>query len=292
MEALQTDRITVPLKPVKPKREWRYLRQNVALSIGLVILAIVLVFAFFPELFTSYNPTAQDLSHVLLPPSNAHWFGTDNFGRDVFSRVVWGTRIDLEIGVTAMIVPFVVGTVIGLVSGFFGGWIDSFFMRLVDIFMAIPYLVLVIAIVAILGPSIVNLYIAIWLVSWKEYARLVRGEVMIAKNAEYVQAASVLGFRKSRILIGHILPNVIGSAIVYGASDVVLDMLQGASLGFLGLGVQPPAPEWGTIISDGVQYISQAWWMCTFPGLALIVAGSGFSLLGDGLSDLLRVRGR
>jgi peptide/nickel transport system permease protein len=165
-------------------------------------------------------------------------------------------------------------------------------MRILDIFMAVPFLVLVIAIVAILGPSINNLYIAIWLVSWKEYARLIRSEVMVAKNAEYVQAAKVLGFKDSRIILRHILPNVFSSAIVYGASDIVLCMLQGASLGFLGLGVQPPAPEWGTIIADGRQYISQAWWLCTFPGLALIIAGSGFSLFGDGLSDLLRTRGR
>jgi peptide/nickel transport system permease protein len=267
-------------------------RKSITLNIGLIIIAFVLVFAIFPGLIAPYNPIGQDLNNVLLPPSYAHLFGTDNFGRDVFSRIVWGARIDLQIGVIATIVPFAVGTLIGLLAGFYGGWIDSILMRILDIFMAVPFLVLVIAIVAILGPSINNLYIAIWLVSWKEYARLIRSEVMVAKNAEYVQAAKVLGFKDSRIILRHILPNVFSSAIVYGASDIVLCMLQGASLGFLGLGVQPPAPEWGTIIADGRQYISQAWWLCTFPGLALIIAGSGFSLFGDGLSDLLRTRGR
>jgi peptide/nickel transport system permease protein len=165
-------------------------------------------------------------------------------------------------------------------------------MRILDIFMAVPFLVLVIAIVAVLGPGIINLYIAIWSVSWIEYARLIRSGTMVAKNTEYVQAAKVLGFKDSRILLRHILPNVFSAAIVYAASDIVLNMLQGASLGFLGLGVQPPAPEWGTIIADGRQYISQAWWLCTFPGLALIIAGSGFSLLGDGIADLFRTKGR
>jgi peptide/nickel transport system permease protein len=288
MEALETNHITALSK----QKKISFFRKSLVLHIGLIIIAFVLIFAFFPGLIAPYNPTAQDLSNVLLPPSKAHWFGTDNFGRDVFSRVVWGTRIDLQIGVIATVVPFAIGTLIGLLAGFYGGYIDSVLMRILDIFMAVPYLVLVIAIVAILGPGIINLYMAIWLVSWVEYARLIRSEVMIAKNAEYVQAAKVLGFKDSRIFLRHILPNVVSSAIVYGASDIVLCMLQGASLGFLGLGVQPPAPEWGAIIADGRQYISQAWWLCTFPGLALIIAGSGFSLFGDGLSDLLRTKGR
>ncbi|SEB84484.1 ABC transporter permease [Paenibacillus sp. GP183] len=289
MEAVETNRMAAP---VGQKKKISFFRKSFALQIGLIIIAFVLIFAFFPGWIAHYDPIAQDLNQVLLPPSQAHWFGTDNFGRDVFSRVVWGTRINLQIGVIATIVPFAVGTLIGLLAGFYGGWIDSVLMRILDIFMAIPFLVLVIAIVAILGPGINNMYMAIWLVSWKEYARLIRGEVMVAKNAEYVQAAKVVGFKDSRIFFIHILPNVVSSAIVYGASDIVLCMLQGASLGFLGLGVQPPAPEWGTIIADGRQFISQAWWLCTFPGLALIIAGSGFSLFGDGLSDLLRTKGR
>jgi peptide/nickel transport system permease protein len=289
MEVMETNRMTVT---VERKMKISFWRKSVTLNIGLIIIAFVLIFALFPGLVAPYNPIEQDLNNVLLPPSHAHLFGTDNFGRDVFSRIVWGTRIDLQIGVIATVVPFAIGTLIGLLAGFYGGYIDSILMRILDIFMAVPYLVLVIAIVAILGPGIINLYMAIWLVSWKEYARLIRSEVMIAKNAEYVQAAKVLGFKDSRIFLRHILPNVVSSAIVYGASDIVLCMLQGASLGFLGLGVQPPAPEWGAIIADGRQYISQAWWLCTFPGLALIIAGSGFSLFGDGLSDLLRTKGR
>jgi peptide/nickel transport system permease protein len=288
---LKAQKINLTAARFKQKRSSIF-RKSVTLNIGLFIIAFVLIFAIFPGLIAHYNPIEQDLNNVLLPPSHAHLFGTDNFGRDVFSRVVWGTRIDLQIGIIAMIVPFAAGTLIGLLAGYYGGWIDNVLMRILDIFMAVPFLVLVIAIVAVLGPGIINLYIAIWSVSWIEYARLIRSGTMAAKNTEYVQAAKVLGFKDSRILLRHILPNVFSAAIVYSASDIVLNMLQGASLGFLGLGVQPPAPEWGTIIADGRQYISQAWWLCTFPGLALIIAGSGFSLLGDGVADLFRTKGR
>jgi peptide/nickel transport system permease protein len=289
MEVMESNRLT---GTVERKMKIIFSKMSISFTIGLIIIAIFLVFAAIPGLITHYDPTAQNLNQVLLSPSAAHWFGTDNFGRDVFSRVVWGTRIDLQIGLIATIVPFAVGSLIGLLAGYYGGWIDNILMRILDIFMAIPFLVLVIAIIAVLGPSIINLYIAIWSVSWIEYARLIRSGTMVAKNTEYVQAAKVLGFKDSRILLRHILPNVFSTAIVYSASDIVLNMMQGASLGFLGLGVQPPAPEWGTIIADGRQYISQAWWLCTFPGLALIIAGSGFSLLGDGVADLLRAKGR
>jgi peptide/nickel transport system permease protein len=263
-----------------------------SLNAGIILVGIVLLFACFPGVITSLSPTDQDAEALLKAPSLAHLFGTDNFGRDIFARVVYGTRIDLIIGILAMIVPFVTGSLIGLVAGYYGKWVDSLLMRILDVFMAFPFIVLVIAIVAILGPGLNNLYIAIWLVGWKDYARLVRSEVMVAKNAEYVQAAKVLGFTDMRILLRHILPNVLSVSIVFAAADVVMCMLSGASLSFLGLGVQPPTPEWGAIISEGRAYLAQAWWICAFPGLALVVAGTGFSLLGDGLSDLLRTKGR
>ncbi len=269
-------------------RWWRSMTMNT----GLLIILIVLIVALFPQLFTSYDPTAGDTSVMLQAPSSAHPFGTDNFGRDVFARVLWGTRIDLTIGVLAMIVPFISGSIIGLLAGYYGGLLDNILMRILDVVMAFPFIILVISIVAILGPSMNNLYIAIWLVGWRDYARLVRSEVMVVKHSEYVQAAQVLGYSDARILLRHILPNVFSSAIAFASSDVVMCMLTGASLSFLGLGVQPPTPEWGAMISDARPFISQAWWICTCPGLALIFAGTGFSLLGDGLADLLRTRNR
>ena len=289
MEIVKTENIIY--SPIK-KKKIKIWNRSASLNAGTIIVAFVVFIALFPNLITSYNPLSQNSDAILVAPSWEHLFGTDNFGRDIFARVVYGTRIDLTIGVLATIVPFVTGSIIGLLAGYYGGWIDSLLMRILDIFMAFPFIVLVIAIVAILGPGINNLFIAIWLVGWKDYARLVRSEVMVAKNAEYVQAAKILGFRDIRILLRHILPNVFSVAIVFAAADVVMCMLSGASLSFLGLGVQPPTPEWGAIIAEGRAYLSQSWWICTFPGIALVIAGTGFSLLGDGLSDLLRTKGR
>ena len=289
MEIVKSENIIY--SPTK-KKKIKIWNRSASLNAGTIIVAFVVFFALFPNLITSYNPLSQNSDAILVAPSMNHFFGTDNFGRDIFARVVYGTRIDLTIGVLATIVPFISGSIIGLVAGYYGGWIDSLLMRILDIFMAFPFIVLVIAIVAILGPGINNLFIAIWLVGWKDYARLVRSEVMVAKNAEYVQAAKILGYRDIRILLRHILPNVFSVAIVFAAADVVMCMLSGASLSFLGLGVQPPTPEWGAIIAEGRAYLSQSWWICTFPGIALVIAGTGFSLLGDGLSDLLRTKGR
>ena len=289
METLKNDNI--PAAPLKKKNIPLWKRSG-SLNAGMIIIGFVLILAIFPGLIAPYNPLTQNSDVILQAPSWKYLFGTDNFGRDIFSRVVWGTRIDLTIGVLATIVPFLTGSMIGLLAGYYGGWIDNILMRILDIFMAFPFIVLVIAIVAILGPGINNLYIAIWLVGWKDYARLIRSEVMVAKNAEYVQAAKVLGYNDFRVLLRHILPNVFSVAIVFAAADVVMCMLSGASLSFLGLGVQPPSPEWGAIISDGRAYLTQAWWICTFPGIALVIAGTGFSLFGDGLSDLLRTKGR
>lgn len=275
-----------------PRRKVPFWRRSITLDIGLLLILVVVVFALFPQLFTSYDPTATDAKSMMLPPTAAHPFGTDNFGRDVFARVAWGTRIDLTIGILAMIVPFITGSLIGLIAGYYGGWIDSVLMRILDVVMAFPFIILVIAIVAILGPSMNNLYIAIWLVGWRDYARLVRSEVMVVKHSEYVQAAKLLGYTDLRILVRHILPNVFSSAIAFASSDVVMCMLTGASLSFLGLGVQSPTPEWGALIADGRPFISQGWWICACPGFALILAGTGFSLFGDGLSDLLRTKSR
>lgn len=264
----------------------------IALIIGGVLFAAILLMALFPQLFTSRDPYELDLMNMLQPPSREHLFGTDNYGRDVFARVVYGARVDLTIGFLAMIVPFFVGSVIGLLAGYYGKWVDAVLMRIQDIMTAFPFIILVISIVTILGANVSNLYIAIWLVGWRDYTKLVRSEVLVEKNSEYVQAARSLGFSNGRIMLRHILPNTINSAVVYAVSDVMLCMLLGASLSFLGLGVQPPTPEWGAIISEGRPYILNAWWICALPGLALAVTGTSLSLLGEGLSRILTNDGR
>lgn len=267
-------------------------KSNKLFWFAVVLMGIILLTAIFPGAFTSYDPFTQDMSALMLTPCREHIFGTDNFGRDIYTRVIYGVRIDLLIGFIATIVPFVFGSLVGLIAGYFGGKIDGFIMRVLDVMTAFPFIVLVILIVTILGASIKNLYIAIWLVGWREYAKLVRSEVLVEKNSEYVQAAKVLGFSTGRIMFRHVLPNVIGSAFVYGISDIMLCMLMAASLSFLGLGVQPPTPEWGAMISEGRPFLTYAWWITTFPGLALAVTGISISVIGNGLSKKLGVKSR
>ena len=276
------------------KKQGRKLKSSkpVALIIGGTLFAVVLLMALFPGLFTNWDPYELDLMNMLQAPSAEHWFGTDNYGRDVFARVVYGARVDLTIGFLAMIVPFFVGSFIGLLAGYYGKWVDAVLMRIQDIMTAFPFIILVIAIVTILGANVSNLYIAIWLVGWRDYTKLVRSEVLVEKNSEYVQAARSLGYSNLRIMFRHILPNTINSAVVYAVSDVMLCMLLGASMSFLGLGVQPPTPEWGAIISEGRPYILNAWWICALPGLALAVTGTALSLLGEGMSRILTNDGR
>lgn len=260
--------------------------------LGIIIVAAALVMAIFPEQIAPYDPTVVDITVRTKAPSAEHIFGTDNYGRDVFSRVVWGTRIDLSIGFFGVLVPMIIGGIIGLLAAWYGGWLDSLLMRISEIMMAFPFTILVIAIITILGTGTINLYIALWLVGWMSYARLVRAEVLKLKKAEFIEAARVAGFSDARILLRHILPNVISSSIVFAASDMVMCMLTGASMSFLGLGVQPPTPEWGAILNEGRTYISYASWMTFFPGLVLATTGVGLSLLGDSMTDILRRKGR
>lgn len=267
-------------------------KKSYSLTIGFAIAMVILFIAVFPGVIATHDPNSIDPTAMLQPPSGAHLFGTDNYGRDIFSRVIFATRLDLIIGVCAMLIPFVIGTALGLISGYYGGKIDAVIMRILDVFMAFPYMVLAIAIVAIAQAGLSALFLSMWLVGWKEYTRLVRSEVMVVKNMEYVQAAKALGYHDLRIILKDILPNVISSAIVYGASDIVMCMMSGAALSYLGLGVQPPTPEWGAIISGGKSFFSVAWWITIFPGIFLVVTGFAFSLIGDGLSDLLRTKGR
>jgi peptide/nickel transport system permease protein len=260
-----------------------------SLITGSTILLVVIVACLGAPLLTHYNPTTLDPLHPLAAPFSAgHVLGTDEYGRDILSRILFGGRIDLLIAFGATGVTLVVGTAIGLVSGYFGGFVDTLIMRVVDLFFAFPFFVLVIAIVAMLGPSIFNMFVAIWLTSWISYARITRGHTTVVKNREYVLAAKALGYRHVRVMLRHILPNVVSFVLIYAMVDAVGNVLLGAALGFLGLGAKVPSPEWGAMISDGQNYILSSWWLSTFPGVAIVIVGVGFSLLGDGLADLLR----
>lgn len=263
-----------------------------SLVAGGTLLLLLGAAALFAPILIPSDPNAQDFDVILQAPSLAHPFGTDNLGRDVLTRVLHGGRIDLRISVLAVIFPFLFGSLAGAVAGYSGGWIDALVMRTVDVITAVPFLVLVIAIVAFLGPGEVNIFLAIGGVGWVTYSRLVRSEVLREKQLEYVAAARALGFGRGRIILGHILLNAIPSAIIFVASDVVLIILTTASLGFLGLGIRPPAPEWGMMISEGREFLSSGWWVATMPGFACVYTGLAFILLGDGIADLLRVRGQ
>ena len=266
---------------------------NWPLTIGLVILALITAACLAAPLLTSYDPAYQDLlNQGATPLSPGHLLGTDApFGRDVLSRLLYGGRVDLLIGVGGTGVTIIVGTIVGMLAAYFGGWLDTILMRIVDIFIAFPFFVLVLAIVAMLGPGLLNFFIAIWLVGWVSYARIIRGEVLVAKQQEYALAARALGYSHLRIMARHILPNVISAAIIFSMVDAVGNILLGAALGYLGLGVPAPQPEWGVMIADGQNYMVTAWWVPTIPGLAIVLVGITLSLIGDGLADLLRPKG-
>lgn len=267
-------------------------RRHQALILGACLVGIILTLAIFGPALAPYNPTKNDYAVAVQPPSLAHPFGTDKFGRDQLSRILVGARIDLSVGIFCTLFPLLIGVTIGCVAGYFGGKIDTLFMRIVDIQVAFPFYVLLIAILAILGPGLINMYYALILTGWISFARLIRGEVLVAKKMEYVTAARALGCGAPRIIVRHLLPNIIGPAFVFAMSAVVLNILSGASLGFLGLGVQAPNPEWGVMIAESREYMTTAWWLPLFPGLAIALVGIAFSLLGDGLSSLVRRRQR
>jgi peptide/nickel transport system permease protein len=268
----------------------RFRRPPVSALIGFTILLFVLVCALAPQLVAPYDPLAFDFVALLQPPSWAHPFGTDQFGRDILSRIIAAAEVDLQIALFATLGPLLIGSLVGLCVGYFGGVADAIFGRIVDLVITFPFLVLVIAIVAVLGPGLINMYIAIGVVGWVFYARLMRAEVLVQRQNEYVAAARVLGYGVPRILFRHILPNAVRPVLVYWVTDMALAILLGSSLGYLGLGAQPPAAEWGVLVADGKNFFTQAPWMCFFPGLAGVVCGLGFSLTGDGLADLLDVK--
>ena len=267
------------------RRRWYRTPSFVA---GVAILGTIVLAAICAPLIATHDPTSQDLLHTLAGPSRSHPLGTDDLGRDVWSRLVYGARIDLRIAFLAVLIPFVFGTTIGLLSGYYGRFVDSFTGWLVNVVVAFPFYVLIITLVFALGPGVRNIYIAIAIVGWVSYTRIVRGEVLVAKRREYVLAARAAGLSDRRILLRHLFPNVVTQAIVFAMSDIVLDILAIVTLGYVGLGVQPPTPDWGRMIADGYPYITTRWELSTIPGVAVVITALGLSLLADGLADLLR----
>lgn len=262
----------------------------VPLTIGGTILGGWLLIAILAPLLAPYDPILHDATARLDPPSMLHPFGTDNFGRDILSRIIWGARIDLQIATFGVIFAFVIGTVAGSVAGYFGGWIDTLFMRLIDVVLAFPFLVLMLTIIVVIGPGLGSFYVAMALVGWVSYARLIRVQFLVLKNTDFAIAATSLGYSHSRIMFRHLLPNAILGSIVFSMSDAVLVLLNGAAISYLGLGVQPPTAEWGIMIAEGQGFITIGWWITTFPGLAIVLLAIGFSMLADGLGEVLGVK--
>jgi len=285
---------TMPLAAAAPLAERKRTRRkysNPSLIGGLVLFALILAAVVFVPMMSPYSTTDPDFSQkTFADPSWQHLLGTDNFGRDIFTRLAAGGRIDLMIAFAATGVTLIVGAFLGLITGYFGGLIDTIIMRIVDLTVAIPTLILIIALVAILGTGTANIIYAIWLVGWVTYARIVRGETIVASRLEYVEAARVIGMSNLRIMWRHILPNVIVAAIIFAMADVVLNILLSSSLSFLGLGVQTPKPEWGLMVAEARDFFLKDWRLMTYPGIAILIIGVAFGLLGDGLAQALRRR--
>ncbi|WSH67692.1 ABC transporter permease (plasmid) [Rhizobium ruizarguesonis] len=262
-------------------------RPMLVLSAGLLLFFVLL--AIGAPIVAPYDPIMQNTEVRLQAPSLLHPFGTDNFGRDILSRVIWGARLDLQMALIGVIFPFLIGTTVGTIAGFFGGIVDALFMRLVDIILAFPFLVLMLSIIAILGPGLGSFYIAMALVGWVSYARLIRAQMLVLKGSDYAVAAVSLGFSRPRIMFRHLLPNAIAGSIVFSMSDATLVLLSGAAVSYLGLGVQPPIAEWGVMVAEGQSFITTAWWITLFPGLSIVCLAFGFSMLGDALGELLGV---
>jgi peptide/nickel transport system permease protein len=271
-------------------RQWLAFRKNPAAVVGLVIVLALLLLAAFAPLIAQYDPLAQALDQRLLAPSAKHWFGTDALGRDIFSRIVYGTRVTLVIVMLVVITVGPLGLLIGCAAGYFGGWVDTVLMRITDVFLAFPRLVLALAFVAALGPGLENAVIAIAFTAWPPYARVARAETMIIRNADYISAMRLQGASQMRIVLKHVVPMCVPSLIVRTTYDMAGIIIIAAGLGFLGLGAQPPIPEWGAMISTGREQIFDQWWVATFPGIAICVVALGFNLLGDGLRDVLDAR--
>jgi len=253
--------------------------------LGALVVVVAVIAAIFGPMLAPFDPSAQELALRLEGPSSLHWFGLDELGRDIFARVLSGARISLMVGIVVVSVSATIGTVLGAIAGYFGGRVDETISRIIDILLAFPGLLLAIALVAVLGPSLTNVVLALCLIGWVGYARLVRGQVLRAREFEFVQAARALGARTSRILVQHIIPTALPAVTVQATLGMGGAILAEASLSFLGLGVQPPTPSWGTMLSYGRSHLLDAPHLTIFPGLAIAVVVLGFNFLGDGLRD-------
>jgi peptide/nickel transport system permease protein len=287
-----------PIHTVEEKEEsaslwregWRRFRKNKMALVGLGIVIFFILLAIFAPLIAPYSITEQNLSQRLQPPSSKHLFGTDDFGRDIFSRVIYGARISLWVGFFSVLGSVIAGSLLGIIAGYYGRWIDGIISRLFDIMLAFPSILLAIGIVAVLGPSLQNALIAIAVINIPNFGRLIRSRVLSIKQEEYVMAAKAIGMSDMRILFHHILPNSMAPIIVQGTLAIATAIIEAAALGFLGLGAQPPNPEWGKMLADSKDFLTQAPWTMIFPGLAIMLTVLGFNLMGDGLRDALDPR--
>ncbi|MGF1552155.1 MAG: ABC transporter permease [Paracoccaceae bacterium] len=270
---------------------WLAFRANPIAMAGLAIIVALVLVALLAPVLTTTDGAAQTLSNRLAPPSWDHWFGTDQLGRDIYDRIVWGSRITLYIVALTALIVVPIGLAVGVTAGYLGGAVEAILMRITDIFLAFPRLILALAFVSALGPGIENAVLAIALTTWAPYARIVRAEALTIRNAEFILAARVQGASTLRILYAHVVPLCLSSVIVRLTLDMAGIILIAAGLGFLGLGAQPPSPEWGAMISSGRQYLLDQWWVPTVPGLAILVVSLGFNLLGDGRRDVLDPKG-
>ena len=280
---------TFELRAARPNRvaqAWRFLRANPVALVGLVLVLAWVLVSLFAPLLAPYGPLEQKVVQRLKPPSAAHWFGTDQLGRDVLSRVLYGGRLSLPAGLAVVVLAGAIGTAIGAISGFAGGWLDEIMMRITEVFMAFPTIILAMAIASALGPSLVNAILAMVVVWWPSYARVVRGLVLSVKANDYVHAARALGGPEGRILGRTVLPNCLAPAVVVATIDLGNAVLVFAGLSFLGLGPDPATPEWGRMIADGIEFFDQ-WWMSAFPGLAIFTVVMAFNFVGDSIRDAL-----
>ncbi len=271
---------------------WRHFRKSRLAVAGLIVVALLYAIAVFAPLLTPYDPTAQEnvLTTSFLRPSLLHWFGTDRFGRDVLTRILYGARISLTIGFVATAISVTLGTLLGAVAGYIGGKVDSGIMRFTDMVLAFPRLVLLIMIVAFFSPSIAVIITVLGLTQWPNTTRIVRGDVLSLREREFIQAARALGFGRARIILRHLIPNVLAPVIVTATLGIGNTIVLEAGLSFLGLGVQPPTPSWGNLVADGRDNLLGAWWVATFPGLIIVLTVLAFNLVGDGLRDSLDPR--
>lgn len=268
-------------------QSWRGFRRNPLAMVGLGIILALLALAALAPALTGYSPFEQELAQRLRAPDTEHWFGTDELGRDIYARILYGARITLMIVCLVVVLVGPVGLLVGAAAGYFGGWFDTVLMRVTDIFLAFPRLILALAFVAALGPGIENAVIAIALTAWPPYARIARAETLTIRNSDFIAAARMSGASPLRILFGHVMPLCLSSLIVRITLDMAGIILIAAGLGFLGLGAQPPSPEWGAMIASGRKFLLDQWWVATLPGLAICTVSLGFNLLGDGLRDVL-----